>query len=212
MEFEALSKRVDALLAVEVAMSMATQAELYNGALGVMRALYGSNSSQERDLRSMVETIGGKEPHQGFRIHKAIQAIRGVLSSIKSEIESGFVGSVRASVSGEVLADLIKLARVTLDEPGDDAKNVACVLSAAAFEDTLRKLADLRGLPPEEKLADVLSTLKDAGVLQGAQVAIAQSYLSFRNRALHAKWPEVDRASAHSVLSFTQQLLASEFK
>jgi len=211
MDFEALCRRVDELLAIKSGPSMTAQAELYNGAIGVMQALYGPASSQERDLRGLVDAIGGKEPHQGFRIIKAIEAIRGALKSIKSEIEAGFVGSLRATISGEVLADLIKLARATLEEPGDDAKNVACVLAAAAFEDTLRKLTDLRGVPASDRLADVLSALKDAGVLQGAQVGIAQSYLQFRNRALHAKWAEVDRASAQGVLSFTEQLLVSEF-
>ena len=199
------------LLAVQVSMAMSTQTEVYNGTLGVMRALYGPNSSQERDLRSLIEAIGAKAPHEGFRVLKAIDAVHGALRSIKAEIETGFVGSIRATISGEVLADLIKLARLTLDEPGDDAKNVACVLAAAAFEDTLRRLSELRALQHQDKLADVLSSLKDAGVLQGAQVGIAQSYLSFRNRALHAKWPEVDRASCQSVLSFTEQLLATEF-
>ncbi len=47
--------------------------------------------------------------------------------------------------------------------------------------------------------------------LQGAQLGIAQSYLTFRNRALHAKWAKVDRAAAQSVLSFTEQVVASQF-
>lgn len=108
---------------------------------------------------------------------------------------------------GEVLTDFIKLARAALQESGDGAKNVAAVLAAAAFEDVLRRLADEKGLGHQEKLADVLTALKKVGVLQGAEVGIAQSYLSFRNRSLHAQWNEVDRPAIESILAFTEQVI-----
>ena len=109
------------------------------------------------------------------------------------------------------MTDFIKLARAVLEEANNDAKNVAAVLAAAAFEDVIRRLADLRGGKDTEKLADVLIWLKDMGVLQGSEVGIAQSYLSFRNRALHAKWDEVDLPSVKSVLAFTEQIILKNF-
>jgi hypothetical protein len=173
-----------------------------------MQALYGPNSSQEKDLRTYIEGAHGRgSPGNELILTTCIQIIRGALISIKAELEAGFVGSLRATLTGEVLTDLIKLARATLTEKGEDAKNVASVLTAAAFEDTLRKLGDLKGLGEPEKLMDLLTALKDAGVLQGAEVGIAQSYLNFRNRALHAKWDEVDRPSVESALTFTQQII-----
>ena len=63
----------------------------------------------------------------------------------------------------------------------------------------------------QKKLADVVTALKQEGVLEGAQVGIAQSYLSFRNRALHAKWNEVNRPEVASVLGFTEALLVKHF-
>ena len=66
-------------------------------------------------------------------------------------------------------------------------------------------------MPHHEKLADVVTALKERDVLQGSQVGIAQSYLSFRNRALHAKWAEVDRPEVASVLGFTEALLVKHF-
>ena len=83
----------------------------------------------------------------------------------------------------------------------------AAVLAAAAFEDVLRRLADLKGVAHKEKLADVLMALKDLGILQGAEVGIAQSYLSFRNRSLHAQWNEVDGPAIESALAFIEQLI-----
>jgi uncharacterized protein YutE (UPF0331/DUF86 family) len=173
-----------------------------------MQALSGPESSQEKDLRAYLESIRkGGHPRLPATIASSIEAIRGTLLSIKAELDAGFIGSLRATLTGEVLTDLIKLARTTLAEQGEDAKDVAAVLSAAAFEDVMRKLIDLKGLGEYEKLTDVLIALKDTGVLQGAEVGIAQSYLSFRNRALHAKWSEVDRPAVESVLGFTEQII-----
>jgi hypothetical protein len=149
--------------------------------------------------------------YQGYAPVSSIAAIRGALESIKAELDAGFIGSLRATLTGEIITDLIKLARTTLEEPGDDAKNVAAVLTAAAFEDAMRKLSDLKGLPEHEKLQDVLIALKDAGVLQRTEVTTAQSYLSFRNQALHAKWSEVDRAVVQSALGFTEQIILKHF-
>jgi hypothetical protein len=68
----------------------------------------------------------------------SIEAIIGALESVKAELEAGFIGSLRATLTGEILTDQIKLARTTLEETGHDAKIVAAVLSAAAFEDVRR--------------------------------------------------------------------------
>ena len=57
----------------------------------------------------------------------------------------------------------------------------------------------------------MLIWLKDMGVLHGSEVGIAQSYLSFRNRALHAKWDEIDLPSVGSVLAFSEQIILKNF-
>ena len=69
-------------------------------------------------------------------------------------------------------------------------------------------LADVTGRPD---LQDVLIKLKDARIIEPPQIGIAQSYLKFRNDALHADWNNIDRTSAHSVLAFVEQLLLKHF-
>ena len=177
-----------------------------------MHALYGRDSSRERDLRSNLERIAQSYyPTTQVSLESSMSLLRGALRSIQADIDSGMLGSLRNTVTGEVLSDLIRLARTVSDETGDGAKNVAAVLAAAAFEDCLRRLAESAGLPHHEKLADVVTALKAKDILQGAQVGIAQSYLSFRNRALHAKWAEVDASAVASVLGFTEALLVKHF-
>ena len=62
-----------------------------------------------------------------------------------------------------------------------------------------------------EELADVITALKLSGKLVAPQLATAQSYLNFRNRALHANWETIERAAVESVLAFVQELLLRHF-
>jgi hypothetical protein len=209
MDVASLCSRVDVLLnSLSRSATIELQNEAHLGTISIMHALYGPDSGQEKALRIFIEKLRETyHPSNQNIISQAVMAIKGALASIKAELDSGFIGTLRARVSGEILTDLIKLARAVLEEQSDDAKNVAAVLAAASFEDTIRKLADLRGAKDTEKLAEVLVWLKDNAVLKGSEVGIAQSYLSFRNRALHAKWKEVDRPSVESVLAFAEQII-----
>jgi len=141
------------------------------------------------------------------------QLAAGVLTNTLAELDAGLVGNLKQQAAAEVLTDFIALSRAALGEKGEDAKNVGAVLAAAAFEDTVRRLgASHAGTTGGEKLANVLVALKDSGVLQGPQVGIAQSYLKFRNDALHADWGKIEREAVHSVLSFVEQLVLRYFQ
>jgi hypothetical protein len=112
-------------------------------------------------------------------------------------------------ISGEVLGDFLGLARVALDE---DKKDVAAVLAAAAFEETMRRMgSELADIQDRPKLSDVLQTLKAKDVLVGPQFSTAQSYLTFRNRALHAEWDQIDRPTVVSAAAFVGELLPKYF-
>ncbi len=68
------------------------------------------------------------------------------------------------------------------------------------------------GVLGRDDLQDVLTKLKETRIIQGPQVGIAQSYLSFRNHALHANWAKIDRAAVQSVLAFVQELLLKHYQ
>jgi len=213
MDSEAIKARVESLLKEAGGqLSLELQNRLYHGTLTIIQSLYGLDSSQERDLRAAIERVSKATSPTAFHtISSCISIIRGVVEAIRDEISAGLLGSLRRNITGDVLSDLVKLARTALEEQGDAAKNVAAVLAAAAFEDAIRRLAELNALGQKDKLADLLTDLKEAAVIQGAQVGVAQSYLAFRNRALHAQWTEVDRPEVASVLGFTEQLILKHF-
>ena len=181
--------------------------EVQQGTLTAMRALYGEDSSNERQLLLALDRHRQARPDF---VSMAV-VLQGALGNMLAEASASFVGSLQARVAGEILGDLVGLAREVLSEAGVDATNVGAVLAAAAFEDSMRRLAVQNGIRHHEKLADVLTALKDASVLQGSQVAISQSFLSFRNRALHAKWTEISRADTQAVIAFTEAIVTHHF-
>ena len=209
MDLSAIKSRIDALLTLschdDYSAELSLLNELLQGGLTIMSVVYGSDSHQVTALRDIAKN---EKIAPTFRI----DAVRGILKNLKSELETNFLGSLQRRLQGEILTDLIQLARAILDEPGDEAKNVAAVLTAAAFEDTIRRMGKtFAGIMGGNELNEVINVLKDKQVLESPQLGIALSYLNFRNRALHANWEHIDRSSVHSVLAFVEQLLLKHF-
>ncbi len=146
-------------------------------------------------------------------VQENIWTIEGFLENLKAELDAGLAGSLQKRMAGDVLGNFIQLAKAVLDEPGDNAKNVAAVLAAAAYEDTIRRMgAEFAGVMGQDNLHDVIDALKNAEVLQPPQLGIAISYLNFRNRALHANWDQIDRPAVSSALGFVEELLLKHFQ
>ena len=211
MDEAVLKNRIDSLIAGGWDPKDASRGhELFQGAVTLLTAVHGSDSTHVKSLVKEAEQIRQKYPAHTVSGWLAVAAI-GSLNNLKAELDAGLTGSLQRTITGEVLTDFIRLARISLDEKGDAAKNVAAVLAASVYEDTIRRLATTNGIPHIEKLSNVLTALKDKGLLQGSQVGIANSYLNFRNNALHADWDRVEGESVASVLGFVEQLLLRHF-
>lgn len=200
--------RIDELLGLPAG----NTAELLNGCISLLSLVYGPSSPQLEYFKVSIAAVGKGALAGGFERVEKNRVAQGTLKSLKRDIESGLTANLRQQITAEVLTDFIQLSRSALNEGGVGAKNVAAVLAAAAFEDTIRRMGeDLAGVVGKDDLSEVLKKLKDAGVMQSPQVGIAQSYLSFRNHALHANWENIERESIHSVLGFVEQLLLKHF-
>ncbi len=186
--------------------------ELYQGAISMLELTHGENCSQISALRDVV--AGHQKSKEGaFRIAmETASSSLGVLRNLKREVEEGLVGNLRREVTGEVLGDMLQLAKATLEEGTQNSKNVAAVLVAAAFEDTIRRLgATYCGIQTRESLPDILAKLKAAEILRGSQVGVVQSHFQFRNDAMHADWDKVDVVGVKTVAALVQELLLKHF-
>lgn len=175
----------------------------------ILAALYGPRSAQLDAFNKRMEEIS-RSMKEGARHHQQQHAYS-TIRNVVGEIENGLVVNVRAQVAGEVLAELVSLGKEFLGNT-DSAKNVSAVLIAAAFEDLMRRMgSEMAGVAGRPKLDEVLTALKNAGVLKGGEVGVAQSYLKFRNDSLHADWPNVQKSQVESCTAFIESLLMKHF-
>lgn len=197
-------KRADELINQSL---RADPAEGMQFATSMIAEFYGSNSPQMKTFRQGIEIAGKWKDTSALKAHAVF-----TIKSIKENIEAGLIKHVRATIAGEIITELISLAKERLSDASDSGKNVGAVLVAAAFEDTMRRMGtELAGVAGRPHLQDVIIALKDQDVLKGAEPGIAQGYLKFRNISLHADWSQVDRSAAHSCLAFIEQLLMKHF-
>jgi hypothetical protein len=214
VELDNILKRIDELLAVSTVADediYTRAAEISQGTVSLLSLVYGPESAQVKNFNRKLDDANSVSAPD-WKNQIAGESAKGILRNLRREIEAGLTGSLRKSVTGDVLTDLVQLARAVLDEKSDGAKNVASVLAAAAFEDTIRRMGEaLAGVIGRDDLSEVLKKLKDADVIRPPQIGIAQSYLSFRNHALHANWDKIERESVQSALGFVEQLLIKHF-
>ena len=207
MNLETIKSRVEALLLTPNVGEHAS--EVLTGALTILSAVYGPESHQALILRHASQDLG-KSPHNDYKISMVVV---GALENLRNELNSGLVGSLQKRLTGEVLVDFVQLARAALDQGTVEGKNVAAVLAAAAFEDTIRRMGvSLAGIIGRDDLSDVIEGLKKQAIFVAPQLGIAISYLNFRNRALHAQWDQIEREAVVSLLAFVEQLVLKHFQ
>jgi hypothetical protein len=185
-----------------------TSGEALQFAISMACALYGSGSQQVEIIKGRAAAIP-KEKGCAYPEILIYEFTFGVIRNMVAEINSGLVQNIRLGIAGEILADLIAMAREALDE---NAVEVAAVLAAAAFEDLMRRLAlEKAGITSRIKLEQILVELKSNGVLQGGEPAVAQSFLKFRNDSLHADWANVKEPQVSSCLGLLDSLIVKHF-
>ncbi len=187
--------------------------QLLHGAISLTEICYGSDGAQCSGLIGFRDGLISGLPRQLSDTRaRAVPFTIGVLESLLSDLKLGLIGNLRQQIAGEILGDLIELAKTALSENKPEAINVAAVLAAASYDDTIRRMgSQLAGINDRRDLEKVLNELKKKDYFKGAQVSIAQSYLKFRNDALHADWDNIEKESVTACLGFIEELLLKHF-
>jgi hypothetical protein len=178
----------------------------------MLTTLHGAQSTQLKAFLDGCAAISKNSTGAGNAAAHLHRHAQGAITNALAEVEAGLIVNLRAQVAGEILSELVGLGKETLEADTESAKNVAAVLIAAAFEDLMRRMgSELAGVVGRPKLEDVLTALKNAGVLKGGEVGTAQSYLKFRNDSLHADWAKVQKSQVQSCTAFIEALLVKHF-
>jgi hypothetical protein len=186
--------------------------DLLQGATTLLALTHGQKSPQLSAFEAQIASAQSQEAHWTFRATELRSISLGALRTLKREVETGLIGNLRLEVTGEVLSDFLQLAKSSLDEGTEDGKNVSAVLTAAAFEDLIRRMGSaFCGIETRDELHKIVVALKNSGVLVGAQFGTVQAQLQFRNDALHADWQKIDAMGVKTVMLLVQELLLKHF-
>jgi hypothetical protein len=209
---EAWIKRADEVLARGCPFDFATCSEAIHFATSILTALYGPRSSQLQGFLSGQEAIARNEKGKGNSLFIQCGHAHGAISNAKAELQAGLIATVRVLVAGEMMAELVRLGNEILERDKEEAKNVAAVLIAAAYEDLMRRMGEeFASVVDRPKLEELVGILKTAEVLKGGEVAVAVGFLKFRNDSLHADWTKVTRAQVESCIAFLEGLILKHF-
>ena len=173
--------------------------------------LTGVSSSQVSEFRNTRKLLRPRQRSVG-RVTNEIflgDLIIGSLSNVREELEAGLIRNVSKEVAGEVIGDLVVLAKAELKE---GFIPVAAVLASAALEDALKRKAEELGLDVEDKsLDDVINALKSKSFFRGAQTKIITSFVRLRNYAMHAEWKKIQETDVSSLIGFLEPFLLDHF-
>ena len=141
-DWDGWMKRADIILAKQISGTYQEASEAFQFATSMLAALYGCESPQSRALRSNAESIS--QETKGFvgPEMRLILLARGAIENAKREAEAGLIVNARALIAGELLAELVRLAKDVLGERTDEATNVASVLAASGSEALIRRMGE----------------------------------------------------------------------
>lgn len=131
---------------------------------------------------------------------------RGILTSIKTEIEQGWLTSLRGLVSSEIFTDFIEMAEHLLSE---NYKDASAVMIGSVLEEHLRQLCSKQGIvitttkagKTRHKKADLLNAeLAKEGVYNKLDQKSVTAWLDLRNKAAHGKYDEYTKEQVEFML------------
>ena len=182
---------------------------VFAGTLNVVSTLYGSGAPQVKALMEMHKLSNTRGYGTSWLISSFAESLDGILLNTREEIEAGLITSIASEAAGEVIGDIVALAKSQLS---DGYKDVAAVLAAAALEDALKRKAQELGINVENKtLSSVINSLKSKSFFKGAQAPIVSSYVKLRNAAMHADWTKISETDVSSLLGFLEPFLVENF-
>ncbi|MBA2761176.1 MAG: hypothetical protein H0U39_04285, partial [Segetibacter sp.] len=114
------------------------------GTISILKVTYGDQSEQIKSLIFLRDKY--IKSGDAFRYEAASDIqflIDAILSTLKSDIEFGFLTSIQNQVAGEIYGDFTSLAKMCVDE---GHKEPAAVLACGALEDSMKKFAIKNGL------------------------------------------------------------------
>lgn len=172
--------------------------------LSFISNLYGEDHAYFRDFQANVSNSYPGDVKRG----------RGILASVKSELDGGWLVTMKGLVSAEIFTDFLEMAEHLLKEKYKDA---AAVMIGSVLEEHIRQLCTKNSIAittikdgkPVAKKADLMnSELGSAGVYNKLDQKSVTTWLDLRNKAAHGKYSEYTQSQVELMLQGVTDFIA----
>jgi ribosomal protein L31 len=177
--------------------------EFRTTSLSFILNLYGENHPFYTDFNRLVVQSNPYDTSEG----------RGILKSIKAEIDGGWLVTLKGLVSAEIFSDFIEMADYLLKE---GYKDPAAVVIGSVLEEHLKQLCSKNKIPIEDnksgklvpKKADFLnSELSGKAVYNKLDQKNVTAWLDLRNKAAHGKYAEYNQQQVEFMLQTVTEFI-----
>ena len=171
-----------------------TNTETFNtfrsASLSFLQNVYGVEHSFYKEFTTRCKDVNPWDSDEG----------KGILLSVKHELDNGWLFTVKSLVSSEIFSDFLEMANYLLVEK---YKDPAAVMIGSVLEEHLRQLCLKNNIPVEVtknsqsvfKKADQLnSDLAGANIYNKLEQKSVTAWLDLRNKAAHGKYSEYSQA------------------
>ncbi|MBD3584048.1 hypothetical protein [Flavobacterium selenitireducens] len=169
--------------------------EFETASLSFILNLYGENHPYYLRFKA----LNSPKPHE-------VEAGKGLLNSIKTEIEKGWLTTVKGLVSAEIFTDFLETAEYLLEQK---YKDPAAVIIGSTLEEHLRQLCRKNNIAVDEqkklksipKRADTLNNeLASVGIYNKLDQKNVTAWLDLRNKAAHGHYSEYGQEQVENLL------------
>jgi hypothetical protein len=161
-----------------------------------------ANSHYAQSMRSLVKEAG---PGNSY----LVPHIAGILSSLRSAYQEGFLASVVELVHADVFGDFIEMAEYLLN---GGFKDPAAVIVGSVLEEHLRQLCVKVGVPidvaSKPKKADALNADLAGNLYTKLDQKSVTAWLDLRNKAAHGKYAEYTKEQVALMLQGVRDFIA----
>lgn len=166
--------------------------EFKSGCLSFIANVFGTDSVFYQQFKNEVKDSN----------YYYVESAIGILNSIKTEIESGWLVSFKKLVEADVFCDFLEMAEYLLKE---NYKDPAAVIIGSVLEEHLRSLCIENSISifdenKEKQIPKKASRLNDDLAKKGVYNKLTQktvtSWLDLRNNAAHGKYGEYNMDQA----------------
>ena len=139
--------------------------------------------------------------------NRRVPQMAALLTRLLEEIDGGLLTTIENHAIAVTFDDFLDHGAEYLKH---GRKDQAAVIAGIVFEDTMRRICRVLGIPENGVALDTLITeLGKQGVMTALEAKRARAAAGLRTSAAHARWEEIKIGDVDPVIQFTRELMSA---